>query len=64
MARKRHTDGDALKLLREIEVHLATGSYVTEACRKAGISDTTYQDWRKNYGAWVARSSRNASARP
>ena len=41
MARKRHTDEDALRLLREIEVHLASGNDVTEACRKAGISDGT-----------------------
>ncbi len=31
MARKRHTDEDALRLLREIEVHLASGNDVTEA---------------------------------
>ncbi len=42
MSRKRHTDEDALRLLREIEVHLASGNDVTEACRKAGISDGTY----------------------
>ena len=31
MARKRHTDEDALRLLREIEVYLASGNDVTEA---------------------------------
>jgi hypothetical protein len=31
MARKRHSDEDILKLLREIEVHLASGSDVTSA---------------------------------
>ena len=50
MARKRHTDEDALKLLREIEVHLATGHDVSEACRKAGINDATYYNWRKKFG--------------
>ncbi|MEO0625233.1 MAG: transposase [Pseudomonadota bacterium] len=50
MARKRHTDEDALKLLREIEVHLATGHDVSEACRKAGISDATYYNWRRKFG--------------
>ena len=39
MARKRHSDEDILKLLREIEVCLASGSDVTSACRTAGISD-------------------------
>ena len=41
MARKRHCDEDILKLLREIEVRLASGSDVTSACRSAGISDAT-----------------------
>jgi len=35
MARKRYSDGDVLKLLREIDVRLD----VVSACRKAGISD-------------------------
>jgi len=39
MARKRHSDEDILKLLREVEVHLASGSDVGTACRTAGISD-------------------------
>ena len=46
MARKRHSDEDILKLLREIEVRLASGSDVTSACRTAGISDATYYTWR------------------
>jgi len=32
MARKRHSDEDILKLLREIEVTLANGSDVASAC--------------------------------
>jgi len=50
MARKRHSDEDILKLLREIEVHLASGSDVATACRTAGISDATYYTWRKKFG--------------
>lgn len=55
MARKRHSDEDILKLLREIEVHLASGSDVPTACRAAGISDATYYNWRKKFGG-MARS--------
>jgi hypothetical protein len=33
MARKRHSDEDILKLLREIEVKLASGIDVPSACR-------------------------------
>ncbi len=48
MARKRHSDEDCLKLLREIELKLAGGSDVSAACRAAGISDATYYTWRIN----------------
>ena len=50
MARKRHSDEDILKLLREIEVKLANGSDVQSACRGVGISDATYYNWRKRFG--------------
>jgi transposase-like protein len=55
MARKRHSDEDIVKLLREIEVRLASGSDVSTACRAAGISDATYYTWRKKFGG-MARS--------
>lgn len=50
MARKRHSDEDVLRLLREIEISLAEGHGVIEACRKAGVSDKTYYVWRKKFG--------------
>ena len=50
MARKRYSDEDALKILREIDVHLHDGLDVVSACRKAGISDKTYYYWRKKFG--------------
>ena len=50
MARKRFSDEDALKLLREIDVHLHDGLDVLSSCRKAGISDKTYYYWRKKFG--------------
>ena len=42
MARKRYSDEDALKVLREIDAHLHDGLDVVSSCRKAGISDQTY----------------------
>ena len=50
MARKRYSDEDVLKILREIDVHLHDGLDVVGACRKAGISDKTYYYWRKKFG--------------
>ncbi|SDL38902.1 hypothetical protein SAMN04488026_108221 [Aliiruegeria lutimaris] len=42
MARKRYSDEDVLKLLREIELKLADGDDVRTACRSVGVSDATY----------------------
>ena len=50
MARKRYSDEDILKLLREIELNLASGSDVPTACRSVGISDGTYYNWRRRFG--------------
>ena len=50
MARKRFSDEDVLRLLREIELNLASGHDVASACRTAGISDATYYTWRKRFG--------------
>ena len=50
MARKRYSDEDVLKLLREIDIYLHDGLEVVSACRKAGMSDKTYCYWRKKFG--------------
>ena len=50
LARKRYSDEDILKLLREIELNLASGNDVVSACRSVGISDATYYNWRKRFG--------------
>ena len=50
MARKRFGEEDILKLLRQIELSLDSGSDVATACRTAGVSDATYYAWRKKYG--------------
>ena len=50
MARKRFSDEDILKVLRQIEVDLASGTDIQSACRSAGVSPATYYSWRKRYG--------------
>ena len=50
IAWKRHSDKDILKLLREIEIKLASGSDVQSTCRSVGVSDATYYNWRKRFG--------------
>ncbi len=51
MARKRHSDEDVWKLLREIELKLTAGDDVASACRNVGISDTTYYNSRRRFGS-------------
>ncbi|MEM9496562.1 MAG: transposase [Pseudomonadota bacterium] len=48
--RKRHSDEDILKLLREIELKLTAGDDVASACRSVGISDATFYNWRRRFG--------------
>ena len=50
MAGQRYSEEDALKILREIDVHLHEGLDVVSACRKARISDKIYYYWRKKFG--------------
>ena len=50
MARKRYSDEDILKLLREIEVHIHGGMDLVGACCKAGVSDKTYYGRLKTFG--------------
>jgi len=52
MARKRYSDEECLRILRQVEVELAAGTDVaTTACRSAGISDATFYTWRKKFGS-------------
>ena len=55
MARKRYSDEDILKLLREIELALACGNHVWTAYRSVGISDATYYNLRRRFGE-IAKS--------
>lgn len=50
MVRKRFNDEDILGLLRQIELDLSGGSDIKSACRRAGVSDATYYNWRKKFG--------------
>jgi len=50
MARKRFSDEDVIRLLRQIDVETASGVSVANACRSAGVSDATYYGWRKKFG--------------
>jgi transposase-like protein len=48
--RKRFRETEIINLLRAIEVKVATGEAVLDACRSLGVSDKSDYRWRKLYG--------------
>ena len=46
MKRSKFSDAQISFILRQAE----EGTAVGEVCRKAGISDATFYNWRKKYG--------------
>ena len=62
MARKRHSDEDCLRILRQVELDLAAGVDVAKTCRTAGISDAAYYTWRKKFGRLARPQLRELTA--
>jgi putative transposase len=47
---KKHTAERIVNLLRQVEVGVANGKSMAQACKEAGIVEPTYYRWRKEYG--------------
>jgi putative transposase len=47
---KRFSAEQIIAKLRQIEVHLAQGKSLAFASKEAGISEQSYDRWRKEYG--------------
>ena len=45
MPKKGHTEEQIVAVLRQVEA----GARVAEVCRKAGISEATYYQWKRQY---------------
>ena len=50
MVRKNFTPEQIINKLREAEVHINQGVFISEASRKIGVTEQTYYRWRKEYG--------------
>ena len=50
MTKKVFTAEQVVIKLKQVEVLIAQGKSVPQACKEAGISDKSYYRWRKEYG--------------
>jgi putative transposase len=48
--KKRHTQEQIVRKLREADAELAAGASSPEVARKLGISEATFHRWRNQYG--------------
>lgn len=52
--KRRLTNEQIIRVLREAEGRLAAGQGVAEVCRALGISETSYYRWKAHYGGMQA----------
>jgi len=58
MARgKKHTAEQIMNLLRQVEVGVANGNTLLQACKEAEIVEQTYYRWRRSSAGWKASVS-------
>ncbi len=50
MSTNRYKAEQIVTVLRQIEVEIANGKTIPQACREAQITAQTYYRWRKEYG--------------
>ena len=50
MSVQKNKPEQIITVLRQIEVQIANGKKVPQACKEAGIHTQTYYRWRKEYG--------------
>jgi putative transposase len=58
MKRKRFTEEQIIRALKEGEA----GEKVSEICRKYGISDATYYNWKAKYGGMTISDAKRLKA--
>ena len=51
MPKKRHSPEQIVTKLRQIDVLVAQGRTIGQACKEAEITDQSYYRWRNEYGS-------------
>ena len=59
MKRKKYSPEQIVKMLRQADTALSSGSTVEQVCRQLEISDATYYNWRKQYGQMKLNQVKN-----
>ena len=54
MKRRRHSDEQILRKLREASTELAAGATIPQVCKKLQISEATFHRWRQRSGGTKA----------
>jgi putative transposase len=49
-ARTKHTPGEIVAKLRQVDVLVSQGVAIAEAVRQIGVTEVTYYRWRQEYG--------------
>lgn len=50
MKKTRHTPEQIIRMLRQAEAKLATGSSVPQVAKEIGVSEATFHRWKTRYG--------------
>ena len=58
MKKTRHTAEQIIRMLRQAEGKLATGSTIPEVARELGISEATFHRWRNRYGGMSSQEAK------
>jgi putative transposase len=62
MPRKRYTPEQIVAKLRQVEVLAAQGRSVADAVRAIGVTEVTYDRWRREFGGLKADQVRRLKA--
>jgi transposase-like protein len=58
MARKRHTAEEIIGKLRAAEILIAQGRSVADAAKAIGVTEQSYDRWRREYGGLKSDQAR------